>query len=116
MADKIKVTAGVGRTLPVDPSVATAPGAQRLFLTHGTVIDVDPASTFVHRAMLDGDLVRASTEQIAAAQKLEDDELARATKFLDDQKAEAERLANPPVDPAKADDKPAKAARAAKES
>lgn len=58
MADKIKVTAGEGRITPIDPTVATAPGATRLFLKPGDEIEVDPSNPHVLRAMRDGDLVR----------------------------------------------------------
>lgn len=57
MADKIRVTAAEGREVPIDPSVATAPGANRLILKHGEVIEVDPSNVHVNRSMRDGDLV-----------------------------------------------------------
>jgi hypothetical protein len=59
MAEKIRVTAGEGRTMPLDPSIATAPGNTRRFLTHGEIVEVDPTNPHVVRAFADGDLVRA---------------------------------------------------------
>lgn len=58
MADKIVVTAGPGRVVPVHSSVATAPGAQLLILKPGDELAVDPGSTLVQRALRNGDLVR----------------------------------------------------------
>src|SRR5689334_5380329 len=58
MAEKIWVTAGDGRTVPIDPSIATAPGAHRLYLKPGDKLEVDPTAQPVFRQMRNGDLVR----------------------------------------------------------
>jgi len=57
MAEKIKVTAGPGRTVPMDPNIARGVNGRILLLREGDVIEVDPANTHVIRAMNDGDLV-----------------------------------------------------------
>lgn len=78
MADKIKVIAGAGRRVPLDASVATIPGVDRLYLEHGTVIEVDRGNVHVQRAMADGDLFTATSEQIAAHDASEASKIATA--------------------------------------
>lgn len=55
---KIKVTAGKGRTVPVDRSLATAPGRRLLYLREGEVLEVEERHSGVQRALRDGDFVR----------------------------------------------------------
>lgn len=54
----ITVTAGPGRTVPVHNSIATAPGGTLLYVKPGDELEVDDASTFVQRALRNGDFVR----------------------------------------------------------
>lgn len=65
MAELIKVTAGAGRRVPIDKSIATAPGDQVLFLEEGQTIDVDPINAHVVRSIADGDLVRVEAAPAA---------------------------------------------------
>lgn len=55
---KIKVTADKGRTVPVDPSLGSAPGRRTLFLLEGDVLEVEEQHSGVQRALRDGDFVR----------------------------------------------------------
>lgn len=65
---KIKVTAGAGRTTPIPPHIATAPGARTLFLTPGNELEVDDGDAFVIRSRDNGDLVLV-TEKPTATKK-----------------------------------------------
>jgi hypothetical protein len=69
MAETIQVTAGKGRRVPLDPSVATAPGNRVLFLEADQVIEVDPLNTHVVRALADGDLVRVESAPAKGADR-----------------------------------------------
>lgn len=60
---KIWVTAGEGRTTPIDPSIATAPGAQRLFLKPGDKLEVEGTDGRIVRQMRSGDLVQTSAPE-----------------------------------------------------
>lgn len=53
----IKVTAGEGRTVPIDRTIATAPGAQQLYLKPGTELEVDDTHPAIQRQLRSGDLV-----------------------------------------------------------
>ncbi len=55
---KITVTAGEGRTFPMHPSIATAPGGTLLLLRPGDEFEVDDSHTTIQRALRNGDLVR----------------------------------------------------------
>ncbi len=54
---KIKVTAGAGRTVPIDRTLATAPGAEQLFLQPGDELEVEASHPAVQRQLRSGDLV-----------------------------------------------------------
>lgn len=55
---KIKVTAGEGRTTPIDRSIATAPGAAQLYLHHGEELEVEETHSSIQRQLRSGDLIR----------------------------------------------------------
>src|SRR5215470_7201739 len=57
---KITVTAGEGRTFPVHPSIATAPGGALQLLRPGDELEVDDSHTTIQRALRNGDLVRVA--------------------------------------------------------
>jgi len=63
---KIKVTAGKGRTVPVDPSLATAPGRRTRYLVEGETLEVEESHSGVQRALRDGDFVRVVDAPTAA--------------------------------------------------
>lgn len=71
MSAKIWVTAGEGRTVSIDPSIATAPGAQRLYLKAGEKLEVDPGAQSVIRQMRNGDLVQTSAPEVTKEAELE---------------------------------------------
>lgn len=54
---QIKVTAGEGRLVPIDRSIATAPGAQQLYLKPGDELEVDNGHSSIQRQLRSGDLV-----------------------------------------------------------
>lgn len=58
----ITVTAGEGRTVPVHSSIATAPGAQQLFLKPGDELDVEESNYLVQRSLRNGDFVRVKSK------------------------------------------------------
>lgn len=57
---KIWVTAAKDRIAPIDPAIATAPGAQMLFLKPGEKLEVDATDSRIVRQMRSGDLVETT--------------------------------------------------------
>jgi len=55
---KITVTAGEGRTYPLHPTIATAPGGALRLLGAGDEHEVDDSHTTIQRALRNGDLVK----------------------------------------------------------
>lgn len=55
---KITVTAGEGRTYPLHPTTATAPGGALRLLRPGDEHEVDDSHTTIQRALRNGDLVK----------------------------------------------------------
>ena len=55
---KITVTAGEGRTYPLHPSIATAPGGALRLLGPGEEHEVDDSHTTIQRALRNGDLMK----------------------------------------------------------
>jgi hypothetical protein len=55
---KITVTASEGRTYPLHPSIATAPGGALRLLGAGDEHEVDDSHTTIQRALRNGDLMK----------------------------------------------------------
>lgn len=66
---QIKVTAGDGRLVPIDTSIATAPGAQPLYLKPGDELEVEATHPAVQRQLRSGDLVELKAKTPATAKK-----------------------------------------------
>lgn len=68
---KIKVTAGEGRTVPIDRSIATAPGAAQLYLKPGDELDVEASHPAIQRQLRSGDLVEIKSAAVVKQTELE---------------------------------------------
>lgn len=66
MANTIRVTAGEGRTTPIDRGSASAAGNQQLVLRAPQVIEVDPTNPHIVRQLRSGDLVLAPEKSVPA--------------------------------------------------
>jgi len=66
MANTIRVTAGEGRTTPIDRNSATAAGNTQLVLRPGQFAEVNPADPHIVRQLRSGDLVLAPEKAVPA--------------------------------------------------